>query len=112
MAEKSKILVIGGTGYIGKYIVEASTKAGHETFALVRDSTLSNRDKSNIIEKFKFLGVNLVSGDLNDKESLLKAIRQVDVVISTVGSFQLADQVNIITAIKEAGNIKVFLIKP
>ncbi|KAK9942513.1 hypothetical protein M0R45_008175 [Rubus argutus] len=33
---KSKILFIGGTGYIGKFIVEASAKAGHPTFALVR----------------------------------------------------------------------------
>ena len=29
MALKSKILIIGGTGYIGKYIVEESAKAGH-----------------------------------------------------------------------------------
>lgn len=42
-----------------------------------------------------------------DHESLLKAIKQVDVVISTVGAMQLADQVKIIDAIKEAGNIKV-----
>lgn len=46
-------------------------------------------------------------GDLYDHESLLKAIKQVDVVISTVGAMQLADQVKIIDAIKEAGNIKV-----
>ncbi|GLT42802.1 hypothetical protein SLA2020_167850 [Shorea laevis] len=34
MAEKSKILVIGGTGYIGKFIVEAAAKAGYPTFLL------------------------------------------------------------------------------
>ncbi|CAI0377472.1 unnamed protein product [Linum tenue] len=73
MAEKSKNLFIGGTGYIGKYLVEASAQ----------------------------------SGDLYDHESLVKAIRQVDVVISTVGYAQLLDQVRIISAIKEAGNIKV-----
>lgn len=48
-----------------------------------------------------------MQGDLNDHESLVKAIKQVDVVISTVGSMQVADQVKIIAAIKEAGNIKV-----
>lgn len=37
----------------------------------------------------------------------MKAIKQVDVVISTVGQMQLVDQVNIIAAIKQAGNIKV-----
>lgn len=41
----------------------------------------------------------------------MKAIKQVDVVISTVGTEQLADQRNIISAIKEAGNIKVYLSK-
>lgn len=39
----------------------------------------------------------------------MKAIKQVDVVISTVGYFLLADQVKIIDAIKEAGNVKRFL---
>jgi hypothetical protein len=37
---------------------------------------------------------------------LLKAIKKVDVVVSAVGSQQIADQVKIIAAIKEAGNIK------
>lgn len=57
---KSKILFIGGTGYIGKFIVEASAKAGHPTFLLVRESTLSNPAKSPLIDNFKGLGVNLV----------------------------------------------------
>lgn len=39
----------------------------------------------------------------------MKVIKQVDVVISTVGHLQLADQVKIIAAIKEAGNVKVVL---
>ncbi|XWS62774.1 hypothetical protein CRYUN_Cryun06bG0039600 [Craigia yunnanensis] len=109
MAEKSKILVIGGTGYIGKFIVEASAKAGHPTFVLVRESTLSNPAKSNIIDNFKTLGVNFVHGDLYDHESLVKAIKQVDVVISAVGHARLVDQDKIIAAIKEAGNVKRFL---
>uniref|UniRef100_A0A7N0ZTY4 NmrA-like domain-containing protein n=1 Tax=Kalanchoe fedtschenkoi TaxID=63787 RepID=A0A7N0ZTY4_KALFE len=108
MAEKSKILFIGGTGYIGKFLVEASALAGHPTFALVRQSTLSSPDKSHLIDKFKTLGVNFIIGDLYDAESLLSAVKQVDVVISTVGFPQLADQVKIIAAIKEAGHIKRF----
>ena len=45
-----------------------------------------------------------------DHGSLVKAIKAVDVVISTVGSRQIADQTNIIAAIKEAGNVKVIKI--
>ncbi|GMH02774.1 hypothetical protein Nepgr_004613 [Nepenthes gracilis] len=110
MTSKSKVLVIGGTGYIGKFIVEASAKAGHPTYVLVRESTFSNPSKDKIIGDFKNLGVNFAFGDLYDHESLLKAIKEVDVVISTVGHALLADQTKIIAAIKEAGaNIKRFL---
>lgn len=42
-----------------------------------------------------------------DHGSLVKAIKQVDVVISTVGYAQLNDQDRILAAIKEAGNVKV-----
>ncbi|CAH9056376.1 unnamed protein product [Cuscuta europaea] len=108
MAGKSTILIIGATGYIGKYIAEAGPKAGHPTFALIRASTLSNPDKSQVVERLKNAGVNFITGDLYDHESLVKAIKQVDVVISTVGHFQLADQHKIIAAIKEAGNVKRF----
>ena len=60
MAQKSKILIIGGTGYIGKYIVKESAKAGHPTFALVRENTASNPEKSKLVESFKSSGVTLL----------------------------------------------------
>ncbi|KAL3515156.1 hypothetical protein ACH5RR_022058 [Cinchona calisaya] len=108
MAGKSKILIIGGTGYIGKFIVEASSKMGHPTFALIRESTLANPSKSQILQNFKNSGVTFLHGDIYDHLSLVNAIKKVDVVISTVGREQLADQTNIILAIKEAGNVKRF----
>nr|ADD14078.1 phenylcoumaran benzylic ether reductase-like protein [Salvia fruticosa] len=104
-----KILIIGGTGYIGKFVVEASAKSRHPTFALVRESSLSDPAKAQLIDGFKKSGVTILNGDLNDHASLVKAIKQVDVVISTVGSMQIADQFQIIAAIKEAGNVKRFL---
>ncbi|KAH8503444.1 hypothetical protein H0E87_014643 [Populus deltoides] len=111
MADKSKILLIGGTGYIGKFIVEASIKEGHPTFVLVRESTLSlsSPAKSIVINNFNNLGVNFLIGDLLDHGSLLKAIKQVDVVISSIAHDQVDNQVNIIAAIKESGNIKRFI---
>ncbi|XP_042482211.1 isoflavone reductase-like protein [Macadamia integrifolia] len=109
MAATSKILIIGGTGYIGKFIVEASAKSGHPTFALVRTKTASGTEKAKLLESFKNSGVTFVQGDLNDHESLVKAIKKVDVVISTVGGSLISDQVKIIAAIKEAGNVKRFL---
>ncbi|XP_071912234.1 eugenol synthase 1-like [Coffea arabica] len=108
MSARGKYLIIGGTGYIGKFMVEASVKAGHPTFVLVRESTVSDPIKGKIVEGFKNSGATLVHGDLYDHESLVKAIKQVDVVISTVGQNQLDDQGKIIDAIKEAGNVKRF----
>ncbi|KAF8080463.1 hypothetical protein N665_0944s0025 [Sinapis alba] len=105
----SKILVIGATGYIGKVFVEGSVKSGHATFALVRESSLSDPVKAKLVQSFKDLGVTILYGSLNEKESLVKAIKQVDVVISAVGRTQILDQVNIIDAIKESGNVKRFL---
>ncbi|KAL3737875.1 hypothetical protein ACJRO7_019407 [Eucalyptus globulus] len=109
MAEKSRVLVIGSTGSIGKFIVEASVKFGHPTFALVRESSLSDPAKASIAEGFKSLGVKLVRGNVYDQESLLTAIKQVDVVISAVAQQQVAIQDKIVAAIKAAGNIKRFL---
>lgn len=48
-----------------------------------------------------------MQGDLQDHESLIKAIKQVDVVISTVSRGQIPEQAKIIAAVKEAGNVKV-----
>ncbi len=50
---------------------------------------------------------NKMQGDINDHESLVAALKQVDVVISTLGTAQLLDQLNLITAIKEVGHITV-----
>ncbi|KAH7682766.1 Saccharopine dehydrogenase NADP binding domain-containing protein [Dioscorea alata] len=109
MAEnKSKILIIGGTGHMGKFIVQTSANSGHPTFILLRPATASDPVKANLINNFNNSGVTILYGDIHDHESLVKAIKQVDVVISALGSHQVNDQTKIIDAIKEAGNIKRF----
>ncbi|KAL5704670.1 Eugenol synthase 1 [Ranunculus cassubicifolius] len=107
MAEKSKIVIIGGTGSIGKSIVEASVKAGHQCFVYLIETTFSDPVKGKLIESFKNSGVTLFYGDLYDHESLVKAIKRANVVISTVCDGHLDEQMKIIAAIKEAGNVKV-----
>jgi hypothetical protein len=44
---------------------------------------------------------------LEEHEKLVSAVKQVDVVISTLAVPQHLDQLKIISAMKEAGNIKV-----
>lgn len=60
MAQKSKILIIGGTGYIGKFIVEASAKEGNPTYVLVRESAITHPEKSKLIDNFKTLGATIL----------------------------------------------------
>ncbi|XP_078149024.1 phenylcoumaran benzylic ether reductase Pyrc5-like isoform X1 [Carex rostrata] len=107
-SEKSKILIIGGTGYIGKFLVTASVRLGHPTYALVRDISPSDLLKAKTLQNFKDSGVILLQGDIYDHESLVKAIKTVDIVISAIGYFQVADQTKIIAAVKQAGNVKAF----
>nr|TKW21371.1 hypothetical protein SEVIR_4G162800v2 [Setaria viridis] len=107
--ERSRVLVIGGTGYIGRFIVASSCREGHPTSVLVRDSALADPAKAALLQGFRDTGVTLVKGDLYNHESLVVAIKSADIVISAVGYTQLPDQIHIISAIKEAGNVKRFL---
>ncbi|RLM91466.1 hypothetical protein C2845_PM08G07630 [Panicum miliaceum] len=107
-SEKSKILVVGATGYLGRHVVAASARLGHPTFALVRDAAPSDPAKAALLKSFQDAGVTLLKGDLYEQASLVSAVRAADVVISTLGSLQIADQTRLIDAIKEAGNVKRF----
>ncbi|XP_039158269.1 phenylcoumaran benzylic ether reductase TP7-like [Eucalyptus grandis] len=57
--EKSKVLVIGGTRYTGKFVVKVSAKSGHPTFALVRESALSDPTKAEMVEDFNSSSISI-----------------------------------------------------
>ncbi|EXB62510.1 hypothetical protein L484_008313 [Morus notabilis] len=105
MAEESgasKVLVFGGTGYIGSYVVKASVSLGHPTYVYSRDLTPETPPpKKEILQHFESIG-----GTLEEQEKLVGVLRQVDVVICTFAFPQVLDQLKIIDAIKIAGNIK------
>ncbi|XP_044408611.1 isoflavone reductase homolog IRL isoform X2 [Triticum aestivum] len=107
--ERSRVLVIGGTGHIGKHIVAASARRGHSTSVLIRDVAPSDPAKMELLKRFTDSGVALIKGDLFDHGSLVNAIKGADIVISAVGPRQLAEQTRIVIAIKEVGNVKRFL---
>jgi len=58
--EKSRILIIGGTGHIGKHIVTASVRLGHPTVVLTRDSAPSDPAKAQLIKSFADSGAALI----------------------------------------------------
>ncbi|XP_058103921.1 isoflavone reductase homolog [Magnolia sinica] len=111
---KSRVLVVGGTGYIGKRIVKASLALGHETYVLQRPEIGLNIEKVQMLLSFKAQGAHLVEGSFSDHQSLVDAVKQVDVVICTISgvhgrSHHILMQLKLVDAIKEAGNIKRFL---
>ncbi|KAL6517307.1 putative pinoresinol-lariciresinol reductase 3 [Orobanche minor] len=106
---KSRILIIGVTGNLGFELAKASICASHRTFGLVRESSFSDPNK---LQKLQFLsdaGLEIIKGSLQDEESLMKSLNQVDVVICAVSSKQILDQKPLVTAIKRTGCIKRFL---
>eukprot|EP00253_Pinus_taeda_P024666 PITA_24666 len=109
----NRVLIIGGTGYIGKYMAKASVSQGYPTYVLVRPATAAAIDsfKAKLLQQFKDIGIHILEGSLDDHNSLVDAIKQVDIVISAVAIPQHLDQLNIINAIKDVGigNIKRFV---
>ncbi|GAY68311.1 hypothetical protein CUMW_263150, partial [Citrus unshiu] len=107
---KPKILIFGGTGYLGKYMVKASVASGHKTFVYARPVTQNSRtSKVEIHKEFQGIGVTIIEGELDEHEKIVSVLKEVDVVISTVAYPQFLDQLKIVDAIKVAGNIKRFL---
>ncbi|XP_057759738.1 bifunctional pinoresinol-lariciresinol reductase-like [Arachis stenosperma] len=111
---KSKVLIVGGTGYIGKRLVKASLDEGHETYVLYRPEIGVDIEKVQLLLSFKEQGANLVTASFHDHQSLVNAVKLVDVVISAISgvhirSHQILLQLKLVHAIREAGNIKRFL---
>ncbi|CAL5432084.1 unnamed protein product [Camellia sinensis] len=111
---KSKVLVVGGTGYIGSKIVRESLAQGHTTFVLQRPDMDMDVNKLQMLLSFKASGAQLVEGLFSDHQSLVDALKLVDVVICATSGLHFPThsillQLKLVEAIKEAGNIKRFL---
>ncbi|KAG9154654.1 hypothetical protein Leryth_021158 [Lithospermum erythrorhizon] len=112
--EKIKVLIIGGTGYLGKRLVKASLAHGHETYILHRPEIGVDIEKIEMMISFKLQGAHLVQASFNDHQSLVNAVKLVDVVICAISGVHIRShhillQLKLIEAIKEAGNVKRFL---
>lgn len=71
------ILVTGGTGFVGGHLVKRLARENIRTRCLVR--------RTSNIQRLKELGIEVVFGDVTDKESLKKTLEGVDTVIHLVG---------------------------
>ena len=82
-----KVLITGGTGYVGSHATAAAVAAGHDVRLLVRD-------KSRLVPALEPLGVDLqrvavVVGDVTDPRSVDRAVHGVDAVMHLASVFSM-----------------------
>lgn len=75
-----KILITGGTGFLGRNLIEELSRDNYKIRVLSREN--ENVDD---LKKYK---IEFVHGDITDKDSLVKACKDVDIVIHLAGLIQ------------------------
>ena len=73
----ARILVTGGTGFIGRHLVQTLVQQGHTVRCLVRPSSQ--------VQPLAELGVERITADLRDEMQLTQAVRGSDVVYHLAG---------------------------
>jgi dihydroflavonol-4-reductase len=74
-----KIFITGSTGFIGTYLVRRLAKTQHELYCLARE-----KSETRFLEE---IGVNIIKGDVTDKDSLLKGMEGCNWVAHLASSF-------------------------
>lgn len=72
-----RVAVIGGTGFVGEYLVDALIEADHEPSLLVRPGSESKVARAD--------QCTLIAGSLSDQNSIREALNNCDAVIYNVG---------------------------
>ncbi len=72
MAPGSRVLITGGTGFVGSHLLETLTPQPFHLRALVR--------KADDVARLSARGVECMQGDMNDAAALARALADVDVI--------------------------------
>jgi divinyl chlorophyllide a 8-vinyl-reductase len=83
-----RVLVVGATGYIGKYVVQELVKRGYQVVAFCREKSGIGGKQTMEDTKDAFKGAEVVFGDVTNMDSLSKVgfEKPVDVVVSCLAS--------------------------
>lgn len=81
------VLVTGGTGFLGAYIIKSLVEKGHRVRALKRRSALPFFIDKNILDK-----VEWVEGDILDPVSLEEAMNEMDAIVHSAALVSFAKE--------------------
>ena len=96
------VLVVGATGVLGVEVCRQLAAAAKKVKGLVRTS--SQKEKVNGLHE---LGVETVTGDMKDPQSLYQAFQNVDAIISTATSTISYQEGDSVEAVDLAGQLNV-----
>jgi uncharacterized protein YbjT (DUF2867 family) len=96
MEMQKSILVIGATGYLGGKVVHHLLKQNVKISALVREGTYSR----GLEQK----GVRILIGDLTKPETILPALKNIDIVISTAIGYSNRKKGDTLKSVDDNGN--------
>lgn len=86
-----KILVTGGAGFLGRWLVQRLLAAGHETVAL---DNLSNGSMENIREFQQDPGFRFIQGDILDQAMLARAMEGVELCIHAAAQINVQESLD------------------
>lgn len=79
-----RLLVVGGSGYLGTRIVRQALKSGHAVTAISRRG---GPPQSTVTPAEELAGAEWISGDVTDSAAVASAVAGKDAVITTLGVF-------------------------
>ncbi|XP_030477466.1 leucoanthocyanidin reductase-like [Syzygium oleosum] len=110
--ESGRTLIIGSSGFIGRFVAEASLASGWPTYLLVRGGRVSScKAKANAIMSLQDKGAIILQGSSNDKATMEKILKEhrIEIVISAVGGESILEQLVLVEAMKSVGTIKRYV---
>ena len=81
MKNRKKIFLTGSEGFVGSHLLEHLVKSGYEVKALVLYNSFNNIGWLNNIDKKILKSVEIIKGDIRDKEFLEKNIGGSEVIM-------------------------------
>jgi len=102
MNSQDTVMVVSATGFLGMEICSRLIKANKKVKGLVRTAS-----DENTVNGLKQMGVETVTGDVKDYDSLSQAFKNVGAVISTVTSTRSRKEGDSLESVDEEGQLNV-----